>query len=540
MATDSPRAAEGSPDRPGHARHLARNTAFFSFATGLSRVLGLAREVVAARYFGVTGVMSAFTIAFQVPNLVRALFADSALQGAFVPVFTELLEKGERKEAFRVASSLFFLICLVCAALTALFVLFAEPLMSLFAPGFDDNPALKDLTVNLARLMFPIVGLLALSGLVVGMLNSFGHFSVPALAPVAWNAVIIAALVGLVPLLPEDDEIYAYAIGILAGTVVQFLLPLPWLRGRGGRFTFTLDWRDERVRRVLKLMLPVTIALGLINLSLLINSVFGTLVSDEAPAAIDKAFRIYQLPQGLFSISIATILFPTLSRFAARGARDDLRRTMGNGVRQICLLLIPSAVIMAVLAEPITRLVYQRGAFGPDATELTSTAMLWWSISLPFQGVSLLYSRTFFSLQRPWATTALSGVNLVVNVALAAALYEPFGIAGIVIGTVAGTVAMCVAQALVLRGELGGVEGARTFGAAARMLPAAALLGAVAYGVWYGLDEALGRGIVAQIAAVGGAIAAGLAVYAAAVWVLRVPEARQIWDLLVRRRRTEG
>ena len=121
--------------------------------------------------------MSAFTIAFQVPNLVRALFADSALQGAFVPVFTELLEKGERKEAFRVASSLFFLICLLLGALTALFVLFAEPIMSLFAPGFDDDPALKDLTVNLARLMFPIVVLLALSGLVVGMLNSFEHFA---------------------------------------------------------------------------------------------------------------------------------------------------------------------------------------------------------------------------------------------------------------------------------------------------------------------------------------------------------------------------
>ena len=148
-------------------------------------------------------------------------------------------------------------------------------------------------------------------------------------------------------------------------------------------------------------MLPVTLALGLINLSLLINSVFGTLVSPEAPAAIDKAFRIYQLPQGLFSIAVATILFPTMSRFAARGARDDLRRTMGTGVRQICLLLIPSAVLMAVLAEPITRLVYERGAFGPEATDLTSTAMVWWSISLPFQGVSLLFSRTFFSLQRP-------------------------------------------------------------------------------------------------------------------------------------------
>jgi putative peptidoglycan lipid II flippase len=481
--------------------------------------------------------MSAFTIAFQVPNLIRALFADSALQGAFVPVFTELLERGERKEAFRVASSLFFLILLVLGAVTALFVVFADPLMSLFAPGFDDQPALHDLTVTLAQLMFPIVVLLALSGLVVGMLNSFEHFSVPALAPVAWNVVIIAALVGLVPVLPDGDEIYAYAIGILAGTVVQFLLPLPWLRGRGGHFSFRLDWRNPHVVKVLKLMLPVTLALGLINLSLLINSIFGTLVSDQAPAAIDKAFRIYQLPQGLFSISIATILFPTLSRFAARGAHDDLRRTMGNGMRQICLLLIPSAVLMAVLAEPITRLVYQRGEFGPEATELVSTAMVWWSISLPFQGVSLLFSRTFFSLQQPWATTALSVLNLVVNAAVAAALYKPFGIAGIVLGTVAGTVAMCLAQGRLLRRELGGIEGTRTLAAALVMLGAAALLGGAAYGVWYGLDAALGQSLIAQAVSVLGGIGVGIGVYGAAVWLLRVPEARQIHALLLSRRR---
>ena len=289
--------------------------------------------------------------------------------------------------------------------------------------------------------------------------------------------------------------------------------------------------------RVLKLMLPVTIALGLINLSLLVNSLFGTLVSDQAPAAIDKAFRIYQLPQGLFSISIATVLFPTLARFAARGARDDLRRTMANGVRQICLLLIPSAVLMAVLAEPITRLVYQRGAFGGHATDLVSEAMVWWAISLPFQGVSLLFSRTFFSLQRPWATTSLAGLNLLVNAVLAAALHGPFGIAGIVIGTVAGTVAMCVAQGLLLRGDLGGVEGRRTAGAAGLMLLAAAPLAAASYGVWYGLDAALGESFAAQAVAVLSGIAAGVVVYAAAVWALRVPEARQIRRLLMSRRR---
>src|SRR5688572_2592925 len=156
--------------------------------------------------------MSAFTIAFQFPNLIRALFADAALQGAFVPVFTELLERGERKEAFRVASSLIFLIFLVLGALTALFMLLAPVAMPLLAPGFDDQPVLEDLTIGLSRVMFPIVLLLALSGLVVGMLNSFEHFSVPALAPLAWNIVIIGALAGLVPVFPEDDEIYAYAI----------------------------------------------------------------------------------------------------------------------------------------------------------------------------------------------------------------------------------------------------------------------------------------------------------------------------------------
>ena len=515
-------------DRP--RGRLAWNTAFFSFATGLSRVAGLVREVVAASYFGVSGAMSAFTVAFQVPNLVRALFADAALQGAFVPVFTELLEKGDRKEAFRVASALFFLITLVLGGLTALFILAAPLLIPLFAPGFDEQ--LTDLTVGLSRLMFPIVLLLALSGLVVGMLNSFEHFSVPALAPLAWNLVIIGCLVGLTPVFPDEDEIYAYAIGVLAGTIVQLLLPMPWLRGRGGRFSVTFAFRNPHVIRVLKLMLPVTIALGLINFSLLINSFFGTLVQEEAPAAIDKAFRIYMLPQGLFSVAIATVVFPTLSRFAARGARDDLRRTMANGVRLICLLLIPSAMLMAVLAEPITRLVYERGEFGPEATDLVAEAMFWWAFSLPAQGVSLLFSRTYFSLQRPWVTTALSAGNLVVNALVALALYEPLGIAGIVLGTVVGTLGMTLMQGLLLRPELHGIEGRATLLAIVRMLVAAAVLGAVAYGVWAGLDDLLGRALLAQAVAVGGAISAGLVAYAAAVSALGVAEARQIRDLV--------
>jgi putative peptidoglycan lipid II flippase len=162
---------------------------------------------------------------------------------------------------------------------------------------------------------------------------------------------------------------------------------------------------------------------------------------------------------------------------------------------------------------------------------------VWWSISLPFQGVSLLFSRTFFSLQRPWATTALAGLNLVVNAALAAALYGPFGIAGIVLGTVVGTVTMCLAQGWLLRRDLGGVEGGQTLAAAARMLAAAALLGVVSYGVWYGLDSALGRGLAGQAVSVLTALTAGVVVYAAAVWAMRLPEALQIKRLLMSRGR---
>jgi putative peptidoglycan lipid II flippase len=525
----------GPAKPPGEAssqgRRLGLSTLFFSAATGLSRVAGLVREIVAANYFGVSGAMSAFTIAFQFPNLIRALFADAALQGAFVPVFTELLEKDRRKEAFRVASSLLSLITVALGALTLLFWLTAPVVMKAFIPGFEDD-SLIDLTVGLSRVMFPIVLLLALSGVVVGMLNSFDHFSVPALAPVVWNLVIIGSLVGLTPLFDGDDQIYAYAIGVLAGTVVQFLLPLPWLRGRGGRFTLSFDWRNAHVTRVLKLMLPVTIALGLINFSLLINSLFGTLVSEEAPAAIDKAFRIYMLPQGLFSVAIATVVFPTLSRFAARGAIDDLRATMANGTRQILMLLIPSAALMGVLAEPITRLVYQRGAFSAGDTDLVAQAMWVWALSLPAQGASLLFSRTFFSLQRPWLNTALSVGNLVANAAISAALYKPLGVKGVVLGSVAGTVVMATLQAWYLRRDLNGIEGGRMVSATVRILLASAALAGVSYGVWYGLDQSLGRALVSQAVSLGAGILAGITVYVAVVWALRVEEVRQIGRLL--------
>jgi putative peptidoglycan lipid II flippase len=511
---------------------LARSTAFFSLATSLSRVAGLVREVFAASYFGVKGPMSAFTIAFQVPNLVRSLFADAAIQAAFVPVFTEQLEKGNKKEAFRLASTLIFLVTMVLGAITAIFVLAAPVIMPLFAPGFEGET--KHLTIVLSQILFPILIMLGATGMVVGVLNSYDRFAAFAISPFFWNVAIIVVLVLLAPAFPENKRIYAYAIGVLVGTAIQLAIPAWDLRHTPFSFKFEFAWTAE-VRRVLLLMLPVTISLGLINFNLLINSFFGTLVSDEAPAAIDKAFRIYMLPQGIFSVAVSTVVFPTLARFAARNAIDDLRRTMANGMRMIVLLLIPAAAAILVLSVPMIRLVYQRGEFDAAQTQLVATALFWFAFSLPFNGLFLLMTRTFFSLQRPWIPTAISGVNLAVTAIFALVLYGPFGIGGIVAATAIATAASVAAQAVVLRRELGGLEMTRFIDTSARVLAASGALAAASYLTWLGLDHALGRSFAGQSISMTVALAAGAIVYFVTAKLLRIPEIDQLLNLVRRR-----
>ena len=516
------------------AGRIARSTAFFSIATGASRVAGLGREVVAAGYYGVKGPMSAFTIAFQVPNLVRALFADAALQPAFVPVFTELIGKKHYKEAFRLASTLLLLATMVLGAITALFVLLAPVIMPLFVPSFNQQSVI-DLTVTLSQILFPILILLGISGVVVGILNSYDRFGAFAISPLFWNLTIIVVLVVLEPLFHGQDRIYAYAIGILVGTLVQLLIPTWDLRHTPFHFTFSLDWRHPGVRRVLLLMLPVTISLGLINFNALINSFFGALISEEAPAAIDKAFRLYQLPQGIFSVAVATVLFPALARFANAGEIENLRSTMANGMRQILFVLVPAAAAILVLSEPMIRLVYQRGEFGPAETTLVATALFWFAFSLPTNGLYLLQTRTFFSLQRPWQATALATIDLVVSTLAALALYSPFGVGGIVAGTGIGTTVAVIAQAVILRRKFGGLELRRLLSTGTRITIAAAALAGVSWLVWDVLDQALGRDLVGQIISLGTGLAIGGLVYVGVAKLLRVEELEQMTRLLRRR-----
>ena len=522
-------ADETALEQAAHRRRLAWSTAIFALATGLSRVLGLLREIVAKNYFGVSGPINAFTVAFQVPNLVRALVADAALSSAFVPVFTDLLEKGERKRAWRVASSLFWLLLLGLGGLTALFILIAPLIMRPFGlpHGYEG------LAVTLSRILFPIVALLGVSGIVVGILNSYEHFTVPALTPVFWNLAIIAGLVIGVPRVHgSTHELEVYAAAILAGTVIQVLLPFPWLAGRDGRLQMVVDWRDPAVRQVFKLMLPVTLGLGLINVNLVVDSFFAARFIDPtlAPSAIDAAFRIYMLPQGMFSVAIATVLFPSLARFASRADYDGFRATVSRGLRQIAFLLIPASAVSAVLAEPIVRLLYQRGQFTSAQTPVVAAALAAFAAGLTFNGAMLMLNRAFFSLQSNWIPTWVALGNLFVNGVLDWA-FSRFGVWGIPLSTTVVNIGGAVALVVLLRARLGRVDLTDTLAAVGQILIAASLCAGTAYFTWWPIDDALGRSTAAQVVSVGTALAAGLAVYVAAARLLGIQELRALGAL---------
>jgi putative peptidoglycan lipid II flippase len=519
--------AEQQLSEPRRNRRLAVSTLIFGLATGASRILGLVREIVAATEFGVAGKINAFTVAFQIPNLVRALVADAALSSAFVPVFSELLEKGERKRAWRVASTLFWLMLLGLSGLSALFIL-AAPLV--IGPFHTIDP---DLAANLARILFPIVALLGVSGIIVGILNTYDHFTVPALAPVVWNIAIIAGLLLGVPNASStDDKLYIYAASILVATIIQVFLPVPWLRGLDGRLQIVIDWRDPAVARVFKLMIPVTLGLGLINVNAVIDTYFASRFIDPtlSPSAIQKAFLVYMLPQGMFSVAIATVLFPTLSRYAARGDMQGFQQTVSIGLRGIAFLLFPAAVVSAVLAEPIIRILFQHGKFLPDQTPVVAGALAAFSAGLVFNGAMLMLNRAFFSLQSNWIPTLIALANLGLNAVLDFAFYR-FGTWGIPLSTAVCNLASTAALAVLLHRRLGRLDDGSIRSAVIRIVGASVFVAVVSYVVWKLLDEALGRSLAAQGASLGLALVAGGLAYWAGCRVLRVRELQALLSL---------
>jgi putative peptidoglycan lipid II flippase len=512
---------------------MAVSTALFAAATGASRLVGMLREAAAAWIFTVQGeAINAFTVAYQIPNLIRSLVADAALGAAFVPIFSELLTRGERERAWRVASTVWWLSFAALSAVTGIAMVLAPQLLALF--GYHGA-----LGVNLARIIFPTVVLLGLNGLQSAILNALDEFFLPAIAPVFWNVVIVGTLALSLPFLhTTDTRIYAYAIGILLGTVVQLAIPYPAMR-RLGRLAWYCDPGDEAVRRVFALMLPVTLGLGLINLNVLVDTWFAASVDHEiGPAAVDKAFRIYMLPQGMFSVAVAAVLFPALARRAAARDGPGFRDLLGAGLRQIAFLLVPAAALCAALATPMVRLLYEHGNFTPHDTTVVAACLAAFSGGLAFNGAMLLLNRAYLGMQMAWVPTSIAIANLVMNGVLDWVFTRTLnlGVWSIPLATSIVNIAGVALLYIRLRPRAGRLDERELVRALVRIVVASALAVGAGWGVWRALDALLGEFVVFQLVTLGAGLAVAAGVYVLAAQVMHIEELDDVRALIRRRR----
>lgn len=511
--------APGPPDDT--TRRVAKDAGRVGAATMLSRVLGLVRDQVMAAMFGAGFASDAFNAAFRVPNMLRDLFAEGAMSAAFIPTFTEAERKRGADEAWalgrQVMSSLLLVLLVLCAAGWW----FAGPFVELLAGGFAQQPGKLELTAWLFRVMLPFLPFVALAAVAMGMLNARGVFGVPALAPALLNAGMIVFGLALIPLFRAIGQppIAAMAAGVVLGAALQFACQLPALRRQG--FRFALEWPvwPPGVRRVLQLMGPATIGLAATNVNVIVASRIASAFVEGSVTWLYCAFRLMQLPIGVFGVALATVSMPALSRAAVDEDLPALKSTLSAAARLVLVLTIPAAMLLAVLAEPVLALLFEHGRFHALDTARTAEALVMYCLGLPAFAAIGVFSRTYYALgdtRRPMvASLTAVGVNLALNLSLVGPLrFLGLDHRGIALAASLAAVVNLAQLAIGLRRRLGGIEGTRMLATLLRVLAASAVAGAA---LWLGLralDGAWRQGHLAQL----GTVAAGLALGALLVW----------------------
>src|SRR5256886_3667072 len=410
----------------GTQRISTRATGVVGVAILCSRVLGLIREVVFAAMFGASRNMDAFLTAFRAPNMLRDLFAEGALSTAFVTTFSRRIATEGERSAWDLASKVATLALVFMSAISLLGVVFAPVLIDILAPGFPAEKA--EMTVLLTRIMFPFILLVSLAALVMGMLNARHVFGPPAMASAFFNLGSIIGGVALCYWLePQPDWSHPHfgerglmglAIATLIGGLLQLIVQLPSLGRVGFRFRPDFKWRDPGVRTILAIMGPATIAASAVQINVAVNSGFASKLGDGAITWLNVAFRLMQLPLGIFGVAVATVTLPLISRSAAVGNLVEFRGALSHAIRLVMLLTIPSAIGLIILARPIISLIYEHGRFNAFATEQTALALRCYAIGLVAYSADKVLAPAFYALDKRNLPMFVSLCSIVVNFCL--------------------------------------------------------------------------------------------------------------------------
>ncbi|MGC8861589.1 MAG: murein biosynthesis integral membrane protein MurJ [Armatimonadota bacterium] len=515
-------------------RTVARAAGLMMAAILASRLLGLIREMLIARQFGLTGLVSAYTVSFNLPDLLYFFLSSGALSGAFIPVFTERLQTGRTKEAWEIFSIVACFMGLVLTAAIALSEVFTAPLVrSLAAPGYASNRELFGLIVHLTRIILPCQLFFFLGGLMMGTLESRQDFRARAAGPVIYNLGIIFGVLVLSRWFSIVGLAWGAMIGAFAGNIGYTFY---CLRRAGFEFYPSLHLRHPGVKRVAALALPVILGLSLPQIDVIINRWFATFVSDIAPAALNYANRLMQVPLGVFAQAAGTAILPTLSAYAAKRATDDLRAGVSFGLRVILAVNIPASIFMMVMADPIVRTAYMSGEFTSDRVGATSAALVWYSAGIFAWAGQAIVARGFFAMQDTLTPVALGSAVTVVFVPLNYILMRVMGHGGLALATSIAACIHLIALTVFLRRRLGGLEGGRIISSLTKVgaasLAMTAALCAVRFGMTGVVNVGSRKGAALEVLA---AMVIVSFVYLGFLRILRAEESEFVWQMIKRR-----
>jgi putative peptidoglycan lipid II flippase len=542
---------------------VARSAGIVSIAVMFSRVFGLVREMVFARYFGAGFLYDAYVVAFRIPNVLRDLFAEGALSVAFVKVFTDYQVNKSEKEAWRLASLVLNALAVVMSAICIVGIIFSRQFVNLVADGF--SPEKAALATTLTQIMFPFILLVALAAVAMGVLNTKGVFGIPASASTVFNLISIVLGLSLAYWLsgggwltlgdknavPESSAQWAImgmAIGTLIGGAAQFAMQVPALFKVGFRFSPVLSFSDEGVRKVMALMTPAILGTSAVQINVLINTYFVSGI-EGAQGWLSYSFRLMQFPIGLFGVAVGTAAIPVLSRLASEDRIKDFRDTLSSSMNLVFLMTLPSACGLIVLCEPIVRLIYERGKFDATATSMTAIALVGYSIGLTGYAAIKILSPAFYALndaKTPMIVAIASiGVNLIGSYFLrewlshfgvSAETPHGYGHVGVALATSLVALVNFFALALIMRRRIQRLNGRSIVGSFSKIAVASAVLTVICYATYRALIVSYGIGTFSiRLTEVLVPIAAGGVAFVIAAKLLRVHELEQAFGMIKRK-----
>lgn len=460
---------------------FVRRVGGFGLGTGISRILGLVREMTFSYLFGAGMMMDAYRIAFNIPNLLRDQLSEGSLSAAFVPIFSDYDKKKGKRDAFSFAGWVFNALILLTGFLVIVGVIFAPQLVRIIAFGFTRDPEKFALTVRLTRIIFPFVVIMTLSALSMGVLNYYNHFFTTGFAPALFNIGIIACGFIITPILITRgfSPILSVAIGVLVGASLQLLVQLPYLIKSGFRLVRGIKFRTKGFKRFVKVLVPIEFSYAVTRINVMVNMFLASLLAEGSVSYLGYAMRLAQLPIGVLGIAVSTVTLPDASRLVSESRFDEVIKAFSRSIRFVFFLTIPASVLLFILRIPVVGLIYERGAFSISDTTATSQALAFYALGIFAMSSTSVVASIFYSYKDARTPLVISMCTVTLNIVLSIILMRILSFRGLALAASISAIFNLCVLTVFLRRKLGAVDGKRILTEMIKIVISAGVAGSV-------------------------------------------------------------